>query len=318
MALLGRTRCVFLVEAKAKVTMAEETNSIARWVRLQKLTWNSDLGSKAASIAIESHEGAKVHEFDVTLSDLPLILSDALQLQAEELPKGSHAFRLVAYDDKHVQLSELHQTIKGRSADASNPGNEQITQARAASMNVNNAASAAALLRQENERLSARNNDHVENEAMLIDKLNEMQASNFAAQLTLEESHRRWERQDKMLEGITQLLVPLGTLFIQKYGPQLLNLSSPEVETAKTALVNAVAPQVPEQQPATEGATNGPRPTSEPIDAPIPSVPEPGQEALRTSVEERSTGNRGNDTGEPRPKTPKSTNPITKRKRVKR
>lgn len=296
--------------------MAEETNSIARWVRLQKLTWNSDLGTKTASIAIESNDGAKVHEFDVGLTDLPLVLSDALQLQADELPQGAHPYRLVAYDDKHVQLSELHQTVRGRCKDATSVGNEQITQARAASMNVNNASSAAALLRQENERLSARNNDHIENEAMLIDKLNEMQAANFSAQLTLEEAHRRWERQDKMLEGMTQLLIPLGALFIEKYGPQLLKFSPPEVETAKSALTNAVAPRPPEQpQQPTEGATDGPRPPSQSDNQPAPSVPEPRQEALRTSIEERPEGNSGTH---PRKRRPKAAQPTTsKRKRVK-
>jgi hypothetical protein len=294
--------------------MAEETNSIARWVRLQKLTWNSDLGSKTTSIAIESSDGAKVHEFDVSLTDLPLILSDALQLQADELPQGSHPYRLVAYDDKHVQLSELHQTIRGRCKDATSVGNEQITQARAASMNVNNASSAAALLRQENERLSARNNDHIENEAMLIDKLNEMQAANFSAQLTLEEAHRRWERQDKMLEGVTQLLVPLGTLFIEKFGPQLLKLSTPEVDAAKTALSNAVALQPEPPQPK-EGEPDGLRPTSEPNHEPSPSVPEPRQEALRGSAQERVAGNGGDDSRKRRSETAKST--TSKRKRVK-
>jgi len=294
--------------------MAEETNSIARWVRLQKLTWNSDLGSKTASIAIESNDGAKVHEFDVTLTDLPLVLSDALQLQADELPQGTHPYRLVAYDDKHVQLSELHQTVRGRCKDATSVGNEQITQARAASMNVNNASSAAALLRQENERLSARNNDHIENEALLIDKLNEMQAANFNAQLTLEEAHRRWERQDKMLEGVTQLLVPLGALFIEKYGPQLLKLSTPEVQTAKTALVNAVAPRTTEP-PADESDANVNRPPGEPHNEPTPRVPEPRQEALRASPEDGPTRDRGNDTRERRTKAAKPT--TSKRKRVK-
>lgn len=312
MAVLGRRRCVRLDEKKAKVKMADESNSIGRWVRLQKLTWNSDLGTKAVSIAIESNDGAKVHEFDVALTDLPLILSDALQLQADELPQGSHPYRLVAYDDKHVQLSELHQTIRGRCKDATSVGNEQITQARAASMNVNNASSAAALLRQENERLTARNNDHIENEAMLIDKLNEMQAANFSVQLPLEEAHRRWERQDKMLQGVTQLLVPLGTLFIEKYGPQLLKLSTPEVDTAKTALTNAVAPRPPEQPQATEEAPDAPRPPSQPDNEPNPCVPEPRQEALRASSQERTAGDSRNNSRKRRPKTAKST--TTKRK----
>lgn len=282
-------------------TFGETT--ISRWVRLQRITWSSDHGSKASRIAIEKGN-EQVHAFDVNTSDLGTILQDALALQADELPQGAHAFRLVSYDEKGLQLSELNQTVRGRNKDASAAGNEAITQARAAAMNVSNAAAATLVLRTELEREQARNNDLVENQALLIDKLNEMHSSNFEAQLRLLEFNRRMDRSDKFYEAMSGLLVPLGHLVIEKFGPQLLKMQPAEIFEKAKAVMSAAN---------TEGEPNATGPTQERTNEPSPRVPEPGQEVLSRSPERGPTRDSGNPPRKRGAKAPKQ--PTRKGKR---
>jgi hypothetical protein len=286
--------------------MSDDSNTLSRWVRLQRITWSCEQGSKAEKIVIE-RDGDRVHEFAVGTPDLANVLADALALQAEELPTGAHSFRLVAYDGSNVQLSELHQTVRGRSKEAASASNEAVTVARAAAMNVSNAAAATQLLRAELEREMQRNNDLVENQALLLDKLNEMQTQNFEAQLRLETFHREQDRKDKFSEAMSQLLVPMGTLLIEKFGPKLLQMQPAEIlEKAKAVLDTSK-----KEETHVDGSS------AQPVVSVVPAVHEPGQGTIQSGPETgpaRDCGNGspecGNAIAKPEPvkfRKPKST-----------
>lgn len=281
-------------------------NSIARWVRLQRMTWSSDHESKASRVAVEKGD-EQIHSFDVNTNDLPAMLQDALALQADELPPGTHAFRLVSYDEKGQQLSALNQTIRGKNKDAGTAGTEAITQARAAAMNVSNAAQATLVLRTELEREQARNNDLVENQALLIDKLNEAHSENFESQLRFAEFTRRMERMDKLYEAMSGLLVPLGHIVIEKFGPKLLAMQPGEIlEKAKAVLSSN----------STEGDPNAtPGPAAKPANESVPGVPEPGQAVLPQPAQSRAKGNGRNS---PRKRRPKAASTANARKAKRR
>lgn len=312
MALLGRSRCVSLATAKAKVTMADELNTtLARWIRLQRITWQSDSGSKAVRVALE-REGEKIHEFEMATPELAAVLHDAMQLQADELPTGAHQFRVVAYDEKGLQLSELPQTVRGRSKEATSAANEAITHARASAMNVSNAAAATQLLRTELEREFARNNDLTEDKALLIDKIQELVTQNFDAQLRLAEFNRKMERTDKLYDALTTIFVPLGTLVVEKYGPKLLAMQPSEIlDKGK-----AVLAKLNEKDQPTEGEPNVPEPTAQPDSHPVPVVPEPEQGRVPQPVEGGAQGSDGNVSRE-RGATPSRATKPTKARRGK-
>lgn len=300
MAFLGRFGRVSLATAKAKVTMVDSLNtSLARWVRLQSITWQADSGSKASRIAIE-RDGEKIHEFEVATPGLAAVLHDALELQADELPTGAHQFRVVAYDSNGGQLSELPQTVRGRSKEATSAANEAITNARASAMNVSTAAAAAQLLRGELDREFARNNDLTEDKALLIDKIQELVTQNFDAQLRLAEFNRKMERTDKLYDALTTIFVPLGTMVMEKYGPKLLAMQPSEIlDKGK-----AVLAKLNEKEP-TKGEPN--EPTPEPDNKPLPVIPQPEQGRLPPAGETGPTGSDGDVSRERGPTAPRAT-----------
>jgi hypothetical protein len=254
---------------------------VDKWLRMQQLTWDCDQGTRAVKIALEKPDGTVAYEWPASLEDLASVIVDGLSLQADELPTGGHQYRLVAYGENKAQLSELPQTIRGRSRDAASAGAEAMQFQKASQMALHNFEFSAMHLRNELEQTSKRLTEQVENTQALLEKCNELFSANFSSQLELKKFERSQERQDMLV----QCLTPLITMAVQKYGPKLLNMNPDELARMIPASPPAAPPVAASPPAAPPVAASPPTPEVEIVVAPATIEP-----ASATSVANAQSG----------------------------
>jgi hypothetical protein len=252
---------------------------LERWVTMQLRVLDSDGEhvSKAVRFTIERRDGDLLAEFPADLPNLATVIRDALQLQGDELPQGSHQFRVVAYNEQKKQVSELPQTVKGTNRDATAAAHEAIQLQRASSMAIHNMEFAATHLRTEFDLLRQRYDDTVEDRSLLLDTLNELRTANFTQQLELTRFNKTQERLDKMVEAIGGLVTLAAPMLLKKFAPELAGEMS-----AAVARITAPQPEAnPNEQPA----------PTEPVSATSAELPESRQVAVSQPSQGRRAPN---------------------------
>jgi hypothetical protein len=234
-------------------------------------------------------------------------------MQADELPKGAHQFRVVAYDPTGKQLAELPQTVQGRSKDASTAGSNAIAAQRANHMAVDTLVLANTVTQQQLSQVAASNSDLHDDVTQLISTVNDLRLSNEDMLLKRLEFEDKMAHKAKVFEAIEgaigQLLVPIGTLVIQKYGPQLLGMTVEDLQKLAPPVPKPADPEPPAESPTNVGTV---APTEEPVDSIVPVVPESGQGTLPPNTQ---GGSQRNNRLLPRKRGPKApTTKTTKRK----
>ena len=288
-----------------------DTTRLERWVALQKKTWDCDHGARAARITIERGDEV-VQGFAADVDELGRALEDALAMQADELTVGAHQFRIVAYGPDGKQLAELPQTVKGRNKDATTAGSAAIASARANHMSVDTMSFVLEKTRQELDQVANRNGDLHDDIQALIGTVNDLRLSNEEMLLRRLEFEEKLQHKAKVYEAIEgaigQLLVPIGTLLINKYGSSLLGVSKDDLQKVAAALPKTdVETETPKEDEPNVGTIAA---SEKPTDPVVPVVVEPGQGTLPPDTQGRRTGNRGaiprkRGPTAPRPKTTK-------------
>jgi hypothetical protein len=236
-------------------------NSLTTWVRMQKV-WHSDSSSKASTIVLR-RKGEESIIFRCPVGeerdDIEGIIRQALQMQATELPKGQHPFVLTALDENGVQLSELPQTIKGTSQDATSAATEAIAMANAHAKALGNMDFVQTRLIEVIEKLQASTARYIEDNSLLVNALTEERSVNHAQALERDKFHRSAEQRDKIVEGLTPAINLLLEQAVRKYfgTPEnlvkILEAKQEELAHVKTEVpkgtASAASDKLPEPEP---------------------------------------------------------------------
>lgn len=271
---------------------------LERWVELQRKTWDVDEGARASRILIQQQQGELIQGFSTELPDLGRVLQECLDMQADELPAGSsYPFRVVSVDSTGKQLSELPQTVRGKSKDANTANQHALQQSRAHHQDIDTMSFVLDRTTQQLEQVSNRLGE-------LFDDCTALAESNATMRLNNEESLlRRLEfeasvaRRDKLWEALGQLAVPVGTILLEKLGPKFLGATPGEMLTKVSTAIDKLAETNLEQaktEPETnEGAADGERtgPTEKPVDAIVPELAQPRPRTFPRSSQGRGTRN---------------------------
>lgn len=270
---------------------------VNKWVDAQRTVWDSDQGLRAEVITLETPSGDSVGSWPVDLSNLGDAINQTIDLQASELPKGAHRFRLVAYSDKAKknQLTELPQTIRGRSGDASAAHAEAIAMQRATAMAISNLENTLNITMRLNEELEKRLGDRTEDFSLTYDKLIQANGENFDQKIRWSEHETKNRRSEQMLE----MLTPLVTMAISKFGPMLMRMNATDLANMQKFLTDPLK-HVAEMNPPDVAPTEAVKPevitnagpSPEPASPPNDGVSQPGQGSLSHDVERGSAGDR--------------------------
>jgi hypothetical protein len=269
-----------------------DDNRLARWLRFQQVTWQSDAGAKAVEIALERPDGERVALFDVNRANLAQIVTDCLVMQGDELPIGSHPYRLVSYDAEHKQLAELPQTVRGRNRDATSAASDAMAMQKAVAQSLRNLESVAQLNEQFQTRLAETLDGERDNTNALLDMNRQLRDNNLEADLRLRQFEKREERIDKMLELVGGVFTLVAPALIKKFMPELAasELFAKHLEPPPKAPDPNVQP--PEAPPESDSANR-------------PIVPEPQQETLPPVSGAGGQTDGGNPTGKRRQVAPR-------------
>jgi hypothetical protein len=283
--------------------MAEDR--VTTWVSLQRKVWLSDEGMRAELICLENASGDSIAQWPIDFEDLAAAIQVTIELQAAELPKGAHRFRLVAYGDKNKQkqLNELPQTIRGRNNEASQAANDAITLQRSTAMALSNAEHALNLQQRLLESVEHRLSEMTENFGATYERWITSSGENFDQKLRFLEFESKQQRNQQIIEA----LIPVMGIVIEKYAGKFLGGAD---MSAFKKLLAPEEPPPPAPEPAPEPPVQqGPpnEPTVEPDNAPHSSVPEPQQRSVPQHAEARGEGNGKRTTRERSRKAPRAT-----------
>lgn len=243
-------------------------DNLATWIEFQQKTWQSDSGSKAKTIILKRRNTDDiVCTFPADAENLASMVQTALSMQADELPKGSHGFVCIALDDKGAQLSELPQTVKGLSKDATNAAQEHIAMQNAAAKALANLDFANQVMNRQLAQVSEKLGSEVEDKFAVLNKLVEERGSNFESQLVLEKFLRSQQRIDTIIEN----LAPAFNILAQ-WAAEKIIATNPDL--LKGALSNV-----------------GSATAKKPADPASASLPQSGQGSVQTDASSGSKGN---------------------------
>jgi hypothetical protein len=177
---------------------------LAQWVEFQCKTYDVESSAVAASITIERVTGERVGEWPISMGKEALTaeLEQMMEMQRQELPRGSYTYKLVAYDEKRAQLSELPQTIRGANTDAATGSIDRISDQRAVHQMLTNYQQASDYALQAASQLSTQLGEERENCNLLLEKLREASNSNLEASMSMMKLTKRFEREDQIIEAV--------------------------------------------------------------------------------------------------------------------
>lgn len=236
---------------------------LGRWVQRQLRTIDGETGFRAVKLCFERTDGPVVETWHIETPNLENEIEERVVAQMEELPGGPHSYKFVAYGPDGSQMSELPQTLRGRSREATGAATEATAMQRATALSLENVQTAVTLLRTELEAKTGQLATANEDVAAVLAKLNEMSSQNFDQQLKLQEFMRKQDRLDKMWEGAGGIVTMLGTMAAEKYGPKLMGMLEHASETAPEPVhSNSPEPSVPGKGEGEAAGAGGPRGTN--------------------------------------------------------
>jgi hypothetical protein len=275
-------------------------DKVTNWVELQKRVWDSDEGLRAQVITLETSSGDVIGSWPVDIDNLGSVINQNIDLQSAELPKGQHRFKLIAWGDKSrkQQMSELPQTIRGRSGDASQALSDSIALQRATAMAISNLENTLNITLALNDRLQKQLDERTEDFSEIYSRHLELQSDKFDEKIRWDDHQAKIRRNEQMLE----MLTPVIGMAVQKFAPMILKMDAGAVAKffedpfPKPADAAPAAPAVPPPPaepeviaPPPQGNNNA-GPTSQPASPASPALPEPGQTSVSPGTEGRSEG----------------------------
>jgi hypothetical protein len=146
-------------------------STLETWLRAQLGTVRED-GQATSTIQLEGPDGTTWGSWQAEngkAEELARAIVAAQRLIEEELPSGRHRGKAIAADGNGAQIALLPVTFTGRSSAAAAAATEARAMQQAVALMVQNAEAVTTGLRNENERLAARNADLLEQVSNLIE-----------------------------------------------------------------------------------------------------------------------------------------------------
>ncbi len=236
---------------------------LTEWVDMQcRLVQH---GGTVAIFRLKGPDETVYGTWPVGLEHIADAISTTIGMLGDELPKGRHGYMLHAYDADGGEVSTLPVGVEGRSSAATSAASEQLTLQKATSAAIFNANVLNEGLRKQLESSNQQLGELCENNAILIDRITTMAATNAARDI---EDMRKDALNDALVAicaAVKQHAEPLLAFALEKWGPKP---NAPKLAAPSPA----PTPPVTSEQPPAE-----PKPATEPPHDPSPpeSPPEP-------------------------------------------
>ena len=239
------------------------------WISDRLNIVESDPACRVVRFVLEGPTGEVFGSWPASLETLRESVHKAIVTLGEELPKGAHACKLIAYSDSGGVLSSLPSTVTGKSVAATTAASEAISLQRAMALAVGNMQTLSTLLSEQTAKAHEREETLAANVLELTNGLHEMLQRSVATQLQIEKEQGRQRRLDALLDKLTpgiELLVGVGAAYVdQRFGGGGTVADLPPAAPSPPA-----APPAPPSPPAAP-----PAPPSPPAAPPAPPSPPP-------------------------------------------
>lgn len=134
----------------------------------------------------------------------------------EALPNGKHRGQLVIYDNKGDQWAAYPVVLPGRNTNAATAGQEARALQQATSIAIGNLEAIVVVYRNLVDSLTQQNELLREDNATLIETIQEFQTNNVEVELQIREHEERKDRLDKLAEQVAPVIQMLASKFGEK------------------------------------------------------------------------------------------------------
>lgn len=222
-----------------------------------------DPANRPIRIVLEGPSGEAWGSWPAKTEGLKEAIHRCVVALGEELPKGTHSGKIIAYSDSGGCLSTLPVNVSGKSVASSTQGSEAVSLQRAMALAVANMQTISDVMKDQLERAAAREAELADSVMTLTNGLHEMLGKSVTYQIDIEKEAGRQRRLDVMTEKLAPMLdLAAGLLgvYIERHMTGKTEAASPP----------AVAPPA---QPA------APLPPPDPPAQPLPPMAPPAQPA---------------------------------------
>ena len=265
-------------------------SALETWIRAQTGSVRED-GTHAATITLEGPDGTTWGTWPAKPNsgeELTQTIIGAVRLTEEELPSGRHRGKVIAVDSGGSQLAVLPLTMTGRSSVAAAAATEARAMQQAVAIMVQNAEAVTAGLRSENERLSERNNELLDNLSRMVEQTLSFQQAAASWSAEAEAIKARTARIDAIAEQAKPLLEIGMAIAAEELAAWIERLKNDRQKRELAA-----------RQPATESNSLPPPPQGPPLDC---RASDPGDSGRHGSgPHARPASVAGPSSGEPAP-----------------
>lgn len=225
------------------------------WVEMQQRIKSSD-DTHAVQIVLEGPDQTRWGTWPIDTQNLGIVIDEAVKALGEDSPTGRHQARLLALDKGGSQVSMQPVLIVGRSGAASAAATDAIAMQRAVATMAANAESMLNLSRSIQERQEKAIDELLDDRTVLIQKFNEILATNIETELAIKAHAERSERMDQLLAVV-----------VASGGPVVLPLVEKVVAFLGVKLDRALV-EATKDKPAELPPTTDPPRASEPAETP--------------------------------------------------
>lgn len=226
-----------------------------------------DPANRPVRIVLEGPSGEAWGSWPSKTEGLKEAIHRCVVALGEELPKGTHSGKIIAYSDSGGCLSTLPVNVSGKSVASSTQGSEAVSLQRAMALAVANMQTISDVMKDQLERAAARETELADSVMTLTNGLHEMLGKSVTYQIDIEKEAGRQRRLDVMTEKLAPMLdLAAGLLGVYIERHMTGKASAPQ----EVANPPAVAPPAP---PA------APLPPPEPPAPPLPPMAPPAPPA---------------------------------------
>ena len=233
------------------------------WLDERLSVVEDDPANRPIRIVLEGPSGEAWGSWPAKTDGLKEAIHRCVVALGEELPKGTHSGKIIAYSDSGGCLSTLPVNVSGKSIAASSQASEAVSLQRAMALAVANLQTTSEMMKDQLERSAARGADLADSVLTLTSGLHEMLGKSVTYQIDIEKEAGRQRRLDVMTEKLAPMLdLAAGLLGVYIERHMTGKTSAPQ----EAATPPAVAPPAP---PA------APLPPPEPPAPPLPPMAPP-------------------------------------------
>jgi hypothetical protein len=238
------------------------------WLSERLSIVEDDPANRPIRIVLEGPSGEPWGSWPAKTEGLTEAIHRCVVSLGEELPKGTHAGKIIAYSDSGSILSTLPVNVSGKSIAASSQASEAVSLQRAMALAVANMQTVTEVMKEQLERAAARETDLAESVMTLTNGLHEMLGKSVTYQLDLEKEAGRQRRLDLMTEKLAPMIeVAAGLLgmFLERRMGGALSGASTAVDSPPAVAPAPPAAPLPPPEPSA--------PPAAPLPPPEPPAP---------------------------------------------